>query len=241
LTLRVFELRPVGVVAWRFMKPDCYADRGKRDTMVEFVLLACPGCTFSHPVFLVLSIFAGSVPTTYLLLRPYTRSVRTWGVPRIDMARFGSLVLMLLWLVPLWFIGRQEHSVSHVAFCIGGLSACCIYLWLRSCWLLDTHHVATTSRELLFPGLLTPALLVLGTTIGSWVLGILLVAPVWPMILVPHTIWSIAVGAPIGLLVYAGLNYTFPKPETIPASVPADVVPPPPSIVSEPKDEREPE
>ena len=184
--------------------------------MDAFILLACPGCTFSNPIFFVLSMFAGTVPVAYLLLRPHTRAIRPWGIPRIDTARVVSLVLMLLVLIPLWFIGRQENSTLHVAICLCGLAACCLYLWLRCCWLLDTHHVTTTVKEILFPGVLTPAILVLGTTIGSWLLGILLVAPVWPMILVPHTIFSVVVAVPVGLLVFAGLNYTFPRSKPIP-------------------------
>ena len=157
-------------------------------------------------------MFAGTVPVAYLLLRPHTQSIRTWGIPRIDAARVGSLLLMLIVLIPLWYVGKQENSTPHVVICICGLAACCVYLWLRCCWLLDTHQVTSTGKELLFPGILTPAILVLGTTIGSWVLGILLVAPVWPMILVPHTIFSAVVGVPVGLLVVAGMNYTFPQP-----------------------------
>jgi hypothetical protein len=161
-------------------------------------------------------------------------------VPRIDTARVLSLILMLLCLVPLWFIGRQENSTLHVVFCVGCLGACCVYLWVRSCWLLDAHQVNSTGKELLFPGVLAPAILILGTTIGSWVLGILLVAPMWPMILVPHTIWSVAICVPVGLVVFAGLNYTFPKPQLLPAST-SDAMPPSTPIVAEQSDEREPE
>lgn len=207
--------------------------------MDAFILLACPGCTFSNPIFLVLSMFAGTVPVAFWLLRPYTQEIRTWGVPHIDVARFVSLLMMLACLVPLWFIGRKEHSTTYVMICVGGLAACCVYLWFRSCWLLDTHHVTSLGRELLFPGLLAPAILVLGTTIGSWVLGILLVAPVWPIILLPHTIWSAAIGVPIGWLVYAGVNYTFPKPELL--SHADTLVASDDSIVPKQCNEREPE
>jgi hypothetical protein len=102
--------------------------------------------------------------------------------------------------------------------------------------LLDTHQVNSTGRALLFPGIIGPAVLVLGTTIGSWVLGILLVAPVWPMILVPHTIWSIAIGVPVGLLVFAGLNYTFAHPQ--PTAIVGDGLPQ--SILAEQIGQREP-
>jgi hypothetical protein len=197
--------------------------------MNAFLLLACPGCTFSNPIFFVLSMFAGTVPVAYLLLRPHTQSIRTWGIPRIDAARVGSLLLMLIVLIPLWYVGKQENSTPHVVTCICGLAACCVYLWLRCCWLLDTHHVTSTGKELLFPGILTPAILVLGTTIGSWVLGILLVAPVWPMILVPHTFFSAVVGVPVGLLVVAGMNYTFPRPTPVTGGSPT-------TIVAEPSD-----
>lgn len=204
--------------------------------MDAFVLLACPGCTFSNPVFLVLSMFVGTVPVAYLLLRPYTKAVRTWGLPRIDVARLFSLVLLFLCIVPLWFIGRQERSTMHVGICVAGLGGCCVYLWLRFCWLLDTYHVNSTVRELLFPGIIAPAVLVLGTTIGSWVLGILLVGPVWPMILVPHTIWSVAIGVPVGSIAIAGLNYTFAHPRSIP-TVNEGL---PHCIVAEQRGEREP-
>jgi len=180
--------------------------------MNAFLLLACPGCTFSNPIFFVLSLFAGTVPVAYLLLRPHTHAIRTWGIPSINAARVTSLLLMLLVLIPLWFVGKQENSTLHVAICICGLAACFAYLWLRCCWLLDMHHVTSIGKELLFPGIMTPAIVVLGTTIGSWVLGVLLIAPVWPMILVPHTIFSAVVGVPVGLLVIAGVNFTFPRP-----------------------------
>lgn len=186
--------------------------------MDTFIFLACPACSFSNPVFFMLSMFAGTVPVAYLLMRPYTRNVRKWGMPRIDAARVLSLFLMLLCLVPLWFIARQAESVLHVVICMGCLGVCCVYLWVRSCWLLDAHQVNSTGKELLFPGVLVPSILILGTTIGSWVLGILLIAPVWPTILVPHTVWSVAIGVPVGLIVVAGLNYTFTR-TTIGSSV----------------------
>ncbi|MFN9626481.1 MAG: hypothetical protein ACK6AT_09525 [Planctomycetota bacterium] len=204
--------------------------------MDAFVILACSGCTFSNPVFTVLSIFFGTVPVAYLLLRPYTKAVRTWGLPRINVARLFSLVLLFLCLVPLWFIGRQERSAMHVGICIAGLGGCCVYLWLRFCWLLDMHHFKSTRRELLLPGIIAPAVLMLGTTVGSGVLGILLEVPVSPMIIVPHTIWSVAIGILVGSIAFVGLNYTFGHPRSI-ATVNEGL---PHCIVAEQSGEREP-
>ena len=204
-----------------------------------FVLLACPGCTFGNPVFFGLSMFAGTVPVAYLLLRPYTRNIRIWGIPRIDAARLGSLLMMLACLLPLWFIGRQENSATYVTACLGGLTTCCVYLWVRSCWLLESHHVTSTNRELLFPGLLVPAILVLGTIFGNWVLGILLFTFWWPMMLVPHTILSAVICLPIWWLVLAGLNYTFPKPEMISSSNLGDAAAPVRPVLPEQADRGE--
>lgn len=203
--------------------------------MNAFVLLACPSCTFGNPQFLLLSMFAGTVPVAYLLLRPYTREIPTWGIPRINAVRITSLILMLLALIPFWFLGQEENSKLFVSICLGCLAACCIYLWLRCCWLLDSHHVTSPVKELLFPGLLTPAILVLGTTIGSWVLGALLVAPMWPRILVPHTLFSAVIGVPVGLLVVTGMKYTFPAPFSDRCGSP------PKSTLAEPTDKRQPE
>ncbi len=171
-----------------------------------FVLLPCPGCTFRESSFFLLSMFVGTVPVTYYLLRPYTRTVQTWGIPRIDTARLLSLCLILATLIPCWHIGRQEYPPGYVAACICGLVAWCVYLWFRCCWLLDSLHITSASKELLFPGLLLPGILMLGTTVGSWVLGILLVAPMWPMILLPLKLFSAAVGVPTAMLVVSGLN-----------------------------------
>ncbi len=121
--------------------------------------------------------------------------------------------MMLACLVPVWFIGRLEHSKVHVAVCLVGIAACCIYLWFRSCWLLDMHSVSVPGRALIFPGLLAPAMLVLGTVVGIWVLGMLLVVPTWPLMVVPHTVESAVIGLPIWCLVQVGLRYVFPKPD----------------------------
>ena len=50
------------------------------------LILACPSCAIDNPVFLAVSMLAGVVPCSYWLLKPYTRNVRTWGVPKIDAA-----------------------------------------------------------------------------------------------------------------------------------------------------------
>lgn len=82
-----------------------------------------------------------------------------------------SLMLMFLGLVPLWCVGKQGNFTMHVATCLGGLAVCCICLWLRCCWLFDVHHITATGRQLLFPDILIPSILVLGTTVGNWGLG----------------------------------------------------------------------
>ncbi len=81
----------------------------------------------------------------------------------------------------------------------------------------------------------------LGTTVGSWVLGTLLITPWWPMILVPHTIWSAVIGLPIWWLVLAGLNYTFPKPEKISSSNLGHAAAPATPMVADQGDQRDPE
>ncbi len=184
--------------------------------MRPFILLACPACALGNPTFFVLSMFLGTVPVAYLLLRPFTRTIRTWGLPRLDAGRTGSLLLLLVWLVPLWAIGRQHHPVERVAVCIGGLFLCLTYLWLRACWLLEAHAVCSRTKELLFPGILSPAIALLGTTVGSWVLGVLFIAPAFPSFLAPQTIFSIVIGVPIWMLVFAGVDYTFRDSPAIP-------------------------
>ena len=124
-----------------------------------------------------------------------------------------SLMLMFLGLVPLWCVGKQGNFTMHVATCLGGLAVCCICLWLRCCWLFDVHHITATGRQLLFPDILIPSILVLGTTVGNWGLGDLLLAPRWAVMLVTHTVFSAMIGVLVGLLVVAGLNYRFQRPD----------------------------
>lgn len=180
-----------------------------RDTMTSFVLIACAACAFGNPRFIALSIIVGTIPIAYLVLRPYTRTKPTWGIPRVDAARVLSLILMLLCLVPLWLLREPNRSTIEHALGFAGLGTCCVYLWYRACWLLDVHHVTSMAKEILFPGLLAPAILVLGMTVGSWLLGMLFVIPMWPSMLFSHTLWSIAIGVPTALLVSWGLHVTF--------------------------------
>lgn len=175
--------------------------------------LACPGCTTYPPLLFVLAMVAGITFVVYMSLRPYTYNAMTWGLPRVNAGRIGSLLIMLACLAPLFFIGRQEHSSMRVISCLIGLALCCLYLWLRSCWLLDVHQVTGLGKELVFPGLLAPAMLVLGIMVGSWGLDMFWVAPMWPQIVVSHTLTYATIGVPLALLVIRGLRYAFQNPE----------------------------
>ena len=177
------------------------------------LILACPSCAIDNPVFLAVSMLAGVVPCSYWLLKPYTRNVRTWGVPKIDACRLVSLVLMLSSLIPLGFIGRREHSPALVVTCLGLLVIAAVYFWLRGCWLLDENHISGWFRPLIFPGLLTPILIIFGTIMGSWLIGALLIAPAWGVgFLVEHTISSSLMGLPVGAFLYFALWYVFKRP-----------------------------
>ncbi|HRQ91086.1 MAG TPA: hypothetical protein PLA50_20010, partial [Bacteroidia bacterium] len=100
------------------------------------------------------------------MLRPYTRSVKIWGIPRINAARFASLIILASGLLPIWF-----HRASLLP--LGGASLGLIYLWWRGCWLLDQHRVTGLARTLLFPGLLGLGLALLGTLAAILLLGFL--------------------------------------------------------------------
>lgn len=69
--------------------------------MDAVLLLACSHCESRHPIFLALSMVAGTVPVAYLLLRPYTREIQTWGVPR------------MLLVVPTWPVMLVSHTVQN--------------------------------------------------------------------------------------------------------------------------------
>lgn len=177
------------------------------------LILACPSCALDNPVFLALSMLAGAVPCTFWLLKPYTRSVRTWGIPKIDATRIVSLLLMLCWLIPLWIMGRRGHPPALVDTCIALLAVAAIYFWLRACWLLDQHYVTGIFRLLLFPGLLAPLLIIFGTIMGGWLMGALLIAPAWGPVgidfLIEHTVLSFVMAAPLGILLYFALKSIF--------------------------------
>ena len=186
------------------------------------LILACPSCAMDNPVFLTLSMLAGAVPCIYWLLKPYTRQVRTWGVPKIDAARIVSLLVMLACLIPLWFIGRRTHPTILVATCIGLLAVVVVYFWLRACWLLDENHVSGWFKPLIFPGLLAPVLIIFGTIMGSWLMGSLLVAPAWGFeFLIVHTVLSWMMAAPFGLMLRFGLKSIFRQQKSC-TKLPAD-------------------
>lgn len=186
------------------------------------LILACPSCAMDNPVFLALSMLAGAVPCTYWLLKPYTRQVRTWGVPKIDAARIVSLLVMLACLIPLWFIGRRTHPTILVATCIGLLAVVVVYFWLRACWLLDENHVSGWFKPLIFPGLLAPVLIIFGTIMGTWLMGSLLVAPAWGFeFLIVHTVFSWMMAAPFGLMLRFGLKSIFRQQKSC-TKLPAD-------------------
>lgn len=138
--------------------------------MQPLTLLACPACTLGNPRFHIVSLFVGTVPLAYFLLRPYTKSIRAWGLPKINVPRILSLCLMLLCLVPFLFVERKEHQRQYVESYLTGMVLCCVYLWFRACWLLDARGVKPGAREVLFPGVLIPAIMLLGTLIGNSIL-----------------------------------------------------------------------
>ena len=190
--------------------------------MESLLILACPSCALDNPVFLALSMLAGAVPCTYWLLKPYTRTVQTWGLPKIDATRTVSLLLMLCWLIPLWIMGRREHPPALIATCIALLAVAAIYFWLRACWLLDQHHVSGVFRPLLFPGLLAPLLIIFGTIMGAWLMGSLLVAPAWGFeFFIVHTVLSWMMAAPFGLMLRFGLKSIFRRQKSC-TNLPAD-------------------
>ena len=121
---------------------------------------------------------------------------------------------MLVCVLPIGFLGSKEHSAWYVGVCVTGLGLCCGYLWWRACWLLEAHRVTSPLKSLLFPGLLAPALVVLGTTIGFWALAMVLVAPAWPGILVPLTGSSLAIALPLGLVIIGLLRVVFGRAPT---------------------------
>lgn len=172
-------------------------------------LLACPLCALSSRAFIVLSILVGVVPVARRLLRPYTRGIRTWGWPRVTLASVFGLVALLVWLVPLWWLGRQHETVWYVAGVLAGIGVLTVYLWWRGCWLLQSHDVQSAGGRLLFFGWVVPGLFLLGMATGYGVVGALWLGLLWPRMLLWHVIpIGLFVGL-VGSLIVASLRWIF--------------------------------
>lgn len=189
--------------------------------MGSMALFACPACALASPIFHLLTMVVGPTIVSAVVLRPFVRGVRkVWGWPRMDRGRLSSLLLLLLWLVPLWFLGENNHSAQRASICVAGLSVCFTYLWFRFCWLLDQHGVTATWREIVFPGILWPIMILLGTIVGAWILSLSLLLPDCPTDLLWVTGWAIFLGVPVGLFVIVGLGAVFDVNGTAPRGAP---------------------
>jgi hypothetical protein len=141
-------------------------------------------------------------------------------LPRINGASVVSLFLMMSGPTLMYYVGLRNYDFPRVVLCTTALASCVVYVWMRCCWLLQQLQIESTLKQILFPGLLAPGLLLTGAIAGNWVLGILFLAPVWPVMVVPHTVTCAVVGLPLGLMVYGGLSYVFAEDAHTSVSVP---------------------
>lgn len=172
-------------------------------------LLACPGCTLGHPSFLWTCFVVGTVSVSYLLLRPYVKGVKVWGIPRISSARLASLGILICGMIPLWLSSIPEEDFLRFMPHYVGIACALTYFWWRSCWLLDQHSVTGKIKTLLFPGTLGLVLAALGTVSAILILGLLLTFGwgfIWALY---HIVTTLIVAAPLFFLAKAGLKFTF--------------------------------
>ncbi len=152
------------------------------------------------------------------MLRPYTRSVKSWGIPRMSAARFASLFLLVSVLIPLWHRSVSEGASDSFPLFLGGAFLALTYLWWRGCWLLDQHRVAGLTRTLLFPGLLGLGLALLGTLIAVLLLG-LPASLHFGFDMAVYHLWTTAILiVPLYWAVGRGLRFTFTR--TVAAPIP---------------------
>ncbi len=172
-------------------------------------ILACPGCTLGDPSFFWTCFVVGTISVSHLLLRPYVKGVKTWGIPRIGVAHLASLGILICGMTPLWISSIPEGDflrfTPHYAGIVGALT----YFWWRGCWLLDQHSVTGNIKVLLFPGTLGLVLAALGTVSAISILGVLATFG-WGILWVLYHLLSTAiVAAPLYLIAKPGLKFTF--------------------------------
>lgn len=173
-------------------------------------LFACPACAMDTRFALVLSFCIGGILVSYCLLRPFLANVsKTWGWPRLNVARCASLPVILFWPALFCWLSSQSHTTVRVTICTAGLVLCAVYLWLRGSWLLQQLHVASWFRQVLFLGILGPGLLIAGVIVGNGIVVLLLVGLVWPAMAIPWFLIDIAVGGVFCAILYSGLRYVF--------------------------------
>ena len=174
------------------------------------VLFACPACAMETPFALFLSFCIGGVLVSYLFLKPYVARVSMiWGWPRPNVARYVSLLPILVWPSLICWLGLKSHAIPRVAMCTIGLILCVLYLWLRGCWLLQQCDVVAWFRQVFFLSILGPAMLIVGFIVGHGIVVLLLVGLAWPSMAIQLFLIDVGVGAVPGVLLYGGLCYVF--------------------------------
>jgi len=97
------------------------------------------------------------------------------------------------------------------------------YLWRRSCWLLDAHGVSSPVRELIFPGVIGPLILMLGVVVGYWFIASLLMVVFWPQMFVVLTIAAFIIAAPLAAVITFALKWIFLASNEAPASASPEI------------------
>jgi hypothetical protein len=171
-------------------------------------LFACPLCLMQTPFALFLSLSIGGPFISYCFLRPFVvRVSRIWGWPHLNKALCVSALPLLVWPCLFCWVGLQTHTISRVICCTGGLVLCAVYLWLRGCWLLEQCHIVRWFSQILFLGVLGPGLLVVGTIVGQGVVGLIVLAFLWPSMAIQFFLECAVVGAIPMILLYGGFRY----------------------------------